>query len=66
MCCRPFYPTQIHSGAGGLFITIPWILYQIWAFIAPGLYQRRNDPALPVLISSTLLFYCGMAFAPTS
>ena len=46
-----------------VFITIPWILYQIWAFIAPGLYQKEKRLALPVLISSTLLFYCGMAFA---
>ncbi len=46
-----------------VFITIPWILYQIWAFIAPGLYQKEKRLALPVLVSSTLLFYCGMAFA---
>ncbi len=46
-----------------VFITIPWILYQIWAFIAPGLYQKEKRLALPVLISSTVLFYCGMAFA---
>ncbi|HRW65982.1 MAG TPA: twin-arginine translocase subunit TatC [Candidatus Competibacter sp.] len=46
-----------------VFITIPWILYQVWAFIAPGLYQKEKRLALPVLISSTLLFYCGMAFA---
>ena len=46
-----------------VFITIPWILYQIWAFVAPGLYQKEKRLALPVLVSSTLLFYCGMAFA---
>ena len=46
-----------------VFITIPWILYQVWAFVAPGLYQKEKRLALPVLISSTLLFYCGMAFA---
>ncbi|MCP5196255.1 MAG: twin-arginine translocase subunit TatC [Gammaproteobacteria bacterium] len=46
-----------------VFITIPWILYQLWAFIAPGLYQREKRLALPALLSSTLLFYCGMAFA---
>ncbi len=46
-----------------VFITVPWILYQIWAFVAPGLYQREKRLVLPILLSSTLLFYCGMAFA---
>ncbi len=46
-----------------IFITVPWILYQVWAFVAPGLYQREKRMVLPILISSTLLFYCGMAFA---
>jgi sec-independent protein translocase protein TatC len=46
-----------------VFITVPLTLYQIWAFVAPGLYQREKRLVLPVLLSSTLLFYCGMAFA---
>ncbi len=46
-----------------IFITMPWILYQVWAFVAPGLYQREKRLALPILASSTLLFYFGMAFA---
>ena len=46
-----------------VFITVPWILYQAWAFVAPGLYQREKRMVLPILTSSTLLFYCGMAFA---
>lgn len=46
-----------------VFITVPWTLYQVWAFVAPGLYQREKRMVLPILISSTLLFYCGMAFA---
>ena len=46
-----------------VFITIPWILYQVWAFVAPGLYQREKRLVLPILLSSTLLFYCGIAFA---
>lgn len=46
-----------------VFITVPWILYQIWAFVAPGLYRREKRLVLPILLSSTLLFYCGMAFA---
>lgn len=44
-------------------IAVPWLLYQAWAFIAPGLYQHERRLAAPILISSTLLFYLGMAFA---
>ncbi|MCB1608511.1 MAG: twin-arginine translocase subunit TatC [Xanthomonadales bacterium] len=44
-------------------ITAPWILYQVWAFVAPGLYQREQKLAIPLLVSSTLLFYLGCAFA---
>lgn len=46
-----------------VFISIPFILYQAWAFIAPGLYKREQRLIFPLLISSTLLFYLGMAFA---
>lgn len=46
-----------------VFITVPWTFYQIWAFVAPGLYQREKRMVLPILLSSTILFYCGMAFA---
>lgn len=46
-----------------LFLTMPWVLYQVWAFVAPGLYQREKRMAIPVLLASTILFYCGMAFA---
>lgn len=46
-----------------VFLTMPWVLYQVWAFIAPGLYQREKRLAAPVLLSSTVLFYSGMAFA---
>ncbi len=44
-------------------ISIPWSLYQVWAFVAPGLYQHERRFALPLVASSTLLFYLGMAFA---
>nr|WP_020851173.1 twin-arginine translocase subunit TatC [Xylella fastidiosa] len=47
----------------GLFIAMPWVLYQVWAFIAPGLYQREKRLALPLLISAVVLFYIGCAFA---
>lgn len=46
-----------------LFIAMPYLLYQIWAFIAPGLYRNEKRFAVPLLISSILLFYTGAAFA---
>lgn len=46
-----------------LFLAMPYVLYQIWSFIAPALYQRERRLAVPILISSILLFYAGMAFA---
>ena len=44
-------------------LTLPWVLYQIWAFVAPGLYEKERRLVVPLLASSTLLFYLGMAFA---
>ncbi len=44
-------------------ITVPYWLYHVWAFIAPGLYRHEKRMALPLVVSSTLLFYAGMAFA---
>ena len=46
-----------------LFIAIPVVLYQIWAFVAPGLYKREKRFAVPLLVSSVLLFYVGVVFA---
>ena len=46
-----------------LVLAIPYILYQLWAFVAPGLYRHEKRIALPILVSSVLLFYIGMAFA---
>lgn len=46
-----------------IFLAIPVILYQLWAFIAPGLYKHERKLIAPLVISSALLFYCGMAFA---
>jgi sec-independent protein translocase protein TatC len=46
-----------------LFLAMPWVLYQVWAFVAPGLYQHEKRLVLPLIVSSTALFYCGMAFA---
>jgi len=46
-----------------VFIAMPYILYQVWAFIAPGLYQKELHFALPLLVTSIVLFYVGMCFA---
>ena len=46
-----------------LFATMPWLLYQAWAFVAPGLYRREKRLALPILVSALTLFYAGCAFA---
>jgi sec-independent protein translocase protein TatC len=46
-----------------IFIAVPIILYQFWAFVAPGLYKHEKRLVIPLLVSSTLLFYLGMAFA---
>ncbi|MBB1318862.1 twin-arginine translocase subunit TatC [Shewanella sp. SR43-4] len=45
------------------FIAIPYVLYQVWSFVAPGLYKHEKRLVVPLLASSTLLFYLGIAFA---
>ena len=55
----PFKLTMVVS----LFLSMPVILQQIWGFIAPGLYKHEKRIAIPLLISSVVLFYAGMAFA---
>ena len=44
-------------------MAMPWLLYQAWAFVAPGLYKREKRLALPLLVSAVALFYTGCAFA---
>ncbi|NNJ93584.1 MAG: twin-arginine translocase subunit TatC [Halobacteria archaeon] len=46
-----------------VFICIPFLLYQLWSFIAPGLYRHERRLVMPLLVSSTFLFYAGAAFA---
>lgn len=55
----PFKLTMVLS----FFIAIPMVFYQIWGFVAPGLYKNERRLVAPLLLSSTLLFYAGMAFA---
>jgi sec-independent protein translocase protein TatC len=47
----------------GLLVAMPYVLYQVWAFVAPGLYRREKRFAVPLLVSAILLFYLGVAFA---
>lgn len=46
-----------------LFASVPYLLHQLWAFVAPGLYRHEKRLVMPLLVSSILLFYAGMAFA---
>ena len=57
-----FVPLKVAMMAAFL-IALPYILYQIWRFVAPGLYAHEKRLVVPLIIASTLLFFCGMAFA---
>ena len=46
----------------GFLLALPFVLYQIWAFVAPGLYSHEKKLVLPLVISSTVLFFIGVAF----
>lgn len=59
----PFFAPFKLSLVLAVFIAIPFILHQLWSFIAPGLYGSEKKVALPLLISSILLFYGGIAFS---
>ncbi|XOV84070.1 MAG: twin-arginine translocase subunit TatC [bacterium] len=45
-----------------IFLGVPYLLHQVWAFVSPGLYRHEKKFAVPLLLSSILLFYAGMAF----
>jgi sec-independent protein translocase protein TatC len=51
------------SFLGAVLLSIPYVLYQLWKFIAPGLYQKERRLAIPFVVVSTLLFYIGACFA---
>lgn len=59
----PFFAPFKLAALAALVVALPWVLYQIWAFVAPGLYLQEQRLVLPLLASSTLLFYAGMLFA---
>lgn len=56
-----FVPLKVAMMAAFL-IALPYILYQVWLFVSPGLYAHEKRLAVPVIFASTLLFFCGMAF----
>lgn len=59
----PFFTPFKLTFVVALALAIPYLLWQLWAFIAPGLYRKEKRLVVPLLISSTLLFYAGVAFA---
>jgi len=59
----PFVAPLKLAAVLALAISLPWVLYQIWAFVAPGLYKNERKLVVPLLATSTLLFYLGVAFA---
>nr|VFK68296.1 MAG: sec-independent protein translocase protein TatC [Candidatus Kentron sp. UNK]VFK70437.1 MAG: sec-independent protein translocase protein TatC [Candidatus Kentron sp. UNK] len=59
----PFFAPFKLAIVTAIFIAMPVIVYQLWSFIAPGLYKKEKKLAYPLIITSTLLFYLGAAFA---
>lgn len=59
----PFFTPIKLTFMVSLILSAPVILYQVWAFIAPALYKHERRLVVPLLVSSSLLFYIGMAFA---
>lgn len=59
----PFFVPFKLTGFLAVFICMPYLLYQLWAFVSPGLYKTEKRFAVPLLVSSILLFYAGIAFA---
>ncbi|ARR50498.1 TPA: Sec-independent protein translocase subunit TatC [Photobacterium damselae] len=59
----PFFAPIKLTLVTSVFIAVPMILYQVWAFVAPGLYKHERKMIVPLLVSSSVLFYVGVAFA---
>ena len=59
----PFLTPLKLAFVAAVFVAMPYLLYQLWSFIAPGLYQHEKRLAIPLLVSSIVLFYLGGAFA---
>lgn len=59
----PFFVPLKVTLMTAFLIVLPYVLYQAWRFVAPGLYAHEKKLVLPLIVASTLLFFCGMAFA---
>ncbi|WP_392562893.1 twin-arginine translocase subunit TatC [Orbus sturtevantii] len=59
----PFFTPIKLTAIVALFVSIPYLLFQVWGFVAPALYQKERRLILPLVVSSTTLFYVGLAFA---
>lgn len=59
----PFFAPLKLAFVAALVISMPMVIYQLWAFVAPGLYRHEQRLARPLLVSASLLFYLGCAFA---
>ena len=59
----PFFTPLKLSAVAALLVSAPWLIYQGWGFVAPGLYKNEKRLAVPILVSATALFYVGCAFA---
>ena len=59
----PFFVPMKVAMMAAFLIALPYILYQIWRFVAPGLYAHEKRLVWPLILASTLLFFCGMGFA---
>ncbi|MGH8748923.1 MAG: twin-arginine translocase subunit TatC [Burkholderiales bacterium] len=58
----PFLVPMKVTALVAFLVALPYVLYQVWAFVAPGLYEHERKLALPVVVSSTVLFIAGVAF----
>ena len=59
----PFFVPFKFAFAFAVAVAMPYLLYQLWSFVAPGLYRHEKRLAVPILVSSSVLFYLGILFA---
>lgn len=59
----PFFVPMKVAMMSAFVVALPYVLYQMWAFVAPGMYAHERRLVAPLVVASTLLFLCGMAFA---
>lgn len=59
----PFFVPMKVTLMTAFLLALPWVFYQVWAFVAPGLYQHEKRIGVPLVVASVILFLLGMAFA---